>query len=81
MKQNITLSVDKELIQKAKILAARRQTSVSRMLSMEIEKLVSESEQYERARKSAFSHINSGFHLGGEIKVTREELHDRQALR
>ena len=81
MKQNITLSVDKELIQKAKILAARRQTSVSRMLSMEIEKLVSESEQYERARKSAFSHIKTGFHLGGEIKVTREELHDRQALR
>ena len=81
MKQNITLSVDKELIIKAKILAARRQTSVSRMLSLEIERLVAESEQYEKARKSAFSYIESGFHLGGEIKVTREELHDRQTIR
>ena len=81
MKQNITLSVDKELIVKAKILAAKRQTSVSRMLSREIERLVAESEQYEKARKSAFAHIESGFHLGGEINVTREELHDRQAIR
>jgi hypothetical protein len=81
MRQNITLSIEKDLIIKAKILAARRQTSVSRMLSQEVEKLVAESEQYEKARNSAFSHIKSGFHLGGEIKVTREELHDRQAIR
>ncbi len=81
MRQNITLSIDKNLILKAKILAARRQTSVSRMLSQEIERLVAESEQYEKAKKNAFSHIKSGFHLGREMKVTREELHDRQALR
>jgi hypothetical protein len=33
MKQNITLSIDKELIKNARVLAAQRQTSVSRMLS------------------------------------------------
>lgn len=81
MKQNITLSLDKDLILKAKILAARRRTSVSRMLGQEVEKLVAESELYEQARKSAFSHLLSGFHLGGEIRATREELHDRKALR
>lgn len=81
MRQNITLSIDKDLILKAKILAAKRQTSVSRMLSREIEKLVAESELYDRARKSALASIKSGFHLGGEIKVTRKDLHDRQALR
>lgn len=81
MKQNITLSIDKELLFKAKILAAKRRTSVSGMLSQEIEKLVAENERYEKSKKSAFAHIDSGFHLGGEIKVTREELHDRQDLR
>ena len=80
MKQNITLSIEKGIILKAKILAARRQTSVSRMLSQEVEKLVAESEQYEKAKKNAFSHIETGFHLGGKIKGTREELHDRQAI-
>jgi hypothetical protein len=77
MKQNITLSIEKELILKAKILAARRQTSVSRMLGQEIERLITESEQYEKARKSAISHLESGFHFGGGIIVTREELHER----
>ena len=81
MRQNITLSIERDLILKAKILAARRQTSVSRMLSREIEKLVAESEQYEKAKKSAFSNIESGFHLGGKINVTREDLHDRQSIR
>ena len=81
MKQNITLSIEKELLLKAKILAARRQTSVSRMLSQEVKRLISESEQYEKARKSAIPHLESGFHLGGKIKATREELHERQAIR
>ena len=40
MKQNITLSIDKELIRKAKILAAHRQTSVSGMLSAELRDII-----------------------------------------
>ena len=39
------------------------------------------SEQYEKARKSAISHLKSGFHLGGKIKVNREEFHERQGKR
>jgi hypothetical protein len=33
MKQNITLAVDKDLLKKARVLAAKRETSVSRLLS------------------------------------------------
>jgi hypothetical protein len=40
MKQNITLSLDKELIQKAKIMAANLQTSVSGFLSDELRKAI-----------------------------------------
>ena len=36
MKQNIALSLDKELIRKAKVMAAHRQTSISGMLSDEL---------------------------------------------
>jgi hypothetical protein len=67
MKQNITLSIDKELIKNARVLAAQRQTSVSRMLSEELQKLIEDSNKYELAKK----------HLGGEITVSREELHER----
>ena len=40
MKQNITLSIDKELIKNARVLAAQRQTSISRMLGEELQKLI-----------------------------------------
>ncbi len=77
MKQNITLSIDKELIKSARIIAAHRQTSISRMLSEELKKLVEDSNQYEKAKKKALDYINRGFHLGGDITVSREELHER----
>lgn len=77
MKQNITLSLDKELIQKARLIAIQRHTSVSRMLSQELQKIIQNSEEYERAKKSAIANLKTGFHLGGEISVSREELHER----
>ncbi len=33
MKQNITLSLDKDLIKKGKIIAAKKETSLNRLLS------------------------------------------------
>ena len=47
MKQNITLSLDKELIGKAKVMAAHRQTSISGMLSNELRKVVEKTERYQ----------------------------------
>ncbi|MDY7032209.1 MAG: DUF6364 family protein [Thermodesulfobacteriota bacterium] len=51
MKQNITLSIDKDLIRKSKIIAAQRETSVSKLLCEELEKLIQHTEQYEFAKK------------------------------
>ena len=39
MKQNITLSLEKELITKAKIIAAQKSSSVSKMLAEELRKV------------------------------------------
>jgi len=77
MKQNITLSVNKDLLRKAKILAAQKQTSISGMLSRELEKIIDDSEKYELFKRKALINIKQGFHLGGKISVSREELHER----
>jgi len=77
MKQNITLSINKDLIRKAKILAAQKQTSISGMLSQELQKIIDDSEEYELFKRKALININQGFHSGGKITVSREELHER----
>jgi len=80
-KQNITLSLDKDLIRKARHLSARKSMSVSKLLSDELERLVTESERYAQAKRSALAALKKGFHMGGRVTTTRVELHDRQGLR
>ena len=77
MKQNITLSLDKELIRKSKILAAQRETSVSKMLSDELEGLVRRYQQYQSAKRKAMADLKKGFHFGGAVTASRESLHER----
>ena len=76
-KQNLTISLDRQTIQKAKIVAARRSTSISGLLARQIELLVGEEEAYERAERQATALLDSGFHLGGVIRASRDELHER----
>jgi len=76
-KQNVTVSLSPETIRKARILAARRSTSISRLLADQLEMLTGEDEAYEKARRSAVCLMEKGFHLGGTITASREELHER----
>ena len=76
-KQNLTISLDRETIRLAKILAARRSTSISGLLARQIEILVGEEEAYERAERQALSLLDQGFHLGGVIRASRDEWHER----
>ena len=76
-KQNLTISLDRETIQKAKIIAARRSTSISGLVARQIEILIGEEEAYERAEREAMTLLEQGFHLGGVIRASREELHER----
>jgi hypothetical protein len=77
MKQNVTISLDRQTIRKAKIVAARRDTSISGLLAQQIEILVGEDEAYERAERQAVALLDEGFHLGGGAPASREELHER----
>jgi len=76
-KQNVTVSLDRQTIRKAKIIAARRSTSISGLLARQIEILVGEEEAYERAERQAMTLLDQGSHLGGVIRVSRDELHER----
>ena len=76
-KQNLTISLDRETIRQAKIVAAKRSTSISGLLARQIEVLVGEEEAYERAQRQALLLLEQGFHLGGVIRASRDELHER----
>ena len=77
MKQNITLSLEKEIIKKGKVIAARKDTSISRMLSDLLKSAVENDERYEAAKRSALQLLKKGMHLGGRITWKREDLYER----
>lgn len=81
MKQNITLSLDKELIQQIKILAARKSTSISALLSEELKRLLEKNDAYEQAKQKALESLKKGYDLGGGNYLTREEMYDRKNFR
>lgn len=77
MKQNITVALDKETIRKAKVVAAERSTSVSRLLAGEIERLVAEHDRYNEAKRSAIAELRRGYRLGGGRLPRRDEIYER----
>lgn len=81
MKQNITLSLDKELIRQIKILAAQESTSISALLSRELKRLAEKNDAYEQAKQKALESLKKGYDLGGGDYLTREEMYDRKNFR
>ena len=78
MHQNLTVRLDGATIHKAKVLAAKRSTSVSRLVADEIDRLVLEDEAYEQSRVEALADLESGFDLGsGGSLPARESIYDR----
>jgi predicted transcriptional regulator len=76
-KQNVTISLSPETIRKAKVLAARRSTSISGLLAEQIESLVGTEQAYTRSERAALALLEQGLHLGGVITASRDELHER----
>jgi metal-responsive CopG/Arc/MetJ family transcriptional regulator len=79
-KQNITLSLPKDLLVKVKVVAAERQTSVSSLLTQSLRHLVDQSDEYQRAKQRHLRALERGYDLGtqGKITITRDELHERR---
>jgi len=78
-KQNLTLSIPKALLKKAKILAARREVSLSELVREAIEERVREDSGYQKARRRHTHTLMKSFDLGtnGSLGVSREALHER----
>jgi hypothetical protein len=75
--QNLTIRLDRRTLRKAKVLAAKHNTSISQLIARQIEVLVGEDDAYERAQRQALGLLEEGFHLGGEVAATRDEWHER----
>ncbi len=76
-KQNITLRLSRETIRKARILAAHRSTSLSGLLSDEIERLAGGEDEYNQAMRRAIDRMRKGYDLGGVHAIDRDALHER----
>ena len=76
-KQNITLRLSKQTIHKARVLAAQRSTSISGLLTSQIEQLTETEDDYDRAMRDAFALMEEGFPMGEIPKLDRDALHER----
>lgn len=81
MKQNITVSMDSSLLKQAKVLAARRKISISRLLAEDLRQQVQAARDFARARRQALALLDRKFALGGKRVTDRDSLHDRSGLR
>lgn len=77
VKINITLRLDRDLLRKAKVLAAERETSVSALCAEQLEKAVRDRDSYEQAKRRALVRLERGYDLGYKPPASREELYER----
>jgi hypothetical protein len=77
--QNITLSLPEEDLREARILAARRGTSVSQLLARVLRETVERETGYDAARERSLALLREGADLGtgGRVTWSREDLHER----
>jgi len=77
--QNITLSLPEEDIREARVLAARRGTSVSQLLARMLRELVERETGYAAARERSLTRLHEGLYLGtgGQADWSRDSVHER----
>jgi Arc/MetJ-type ribon-helix-helix transcriptional regulator len=78
--QNVTLSLPKPLLKRARILAAAEDKSVSELIREALENRLSESMEYSAARERQLRALREGMDLGtkGALGISKEEMHNRE---
>ncbi len=78
-RQNVTLSLPRSLLKKARMIAVSKEKSLSELLKESLEEKVREATGYRKARQRQLKLLKKGLDLGtkGRITVSREELHAR----
>lgn len=75
-KTNLTLQLDAETILRAKVVAARRGTSISALVAKQLEELVADEERYDAAHRRALEILTAASPRGGRT-WQRDSLHER----
>lgn len=78
--RNLTLSLPDELVRKAKVLAAQRDTSVSTLVGELLTRELDgdKDDDYEAAWAAEVVAMKAGLLRVGPITWTRDDLHDRR---
>jgi hypothetical protein len=77
--RNITITLDEDLAQWARIEAARSDTSVSRFLANILKERMMQQDNYEAAKRRALA--RKPFLKTDGRYLSREQVHDRERLR
>lgn len=79
--KNITITLDDETAARARVEAAERNLSLSRYIGEVLREQMRGHDEYERAMRRFLARKPLPMRAPGERLATREELHDRAALR
>jgi hypothetical protein len=77
--KNVTVTLKEDVARWARIEAAQRDSSVSRLISEMLEEKMEQQDSYERAMRRALA--RKPFLSTDGIYLSREEVHDRTRLR
>jgi plasmid stability protein len=75
-KTNLTVQLDDGIVRRARVVAAKRGTSVSALVARQLTDLVAEDDRYEQAAARA-RELLAAAKSHGERTWHRDELHDR----
>jgi hypothetical protein len=75
-RRNVTLQLEEDIIRRAKVIAARRGTSVSGLMAQELEELVARDARYVEAGRRAREIMARSVPRGGR-SWRRDDLYDR----
>jgi hypothetical protein len=79
--RNITITLDEETARWARVEAARRDTSVSRLIASLLREHMTGEDEYEAARRRYFAQEPRVHRAPGQRYPSREELHERTRVR
>lgn len=71
---NLTVQLDEDVIKRARVVAAKRGTSVSALVARELKQLVAQDERYEAAHQRAVELMRKAKPLGGR-NWTRDDIY------
>ena len=79
--KNVTITLDEQTAAWIRVYAARHNTSVSRIVGELLHERMREGKEYEQAMRRFLAKPPLAFRWKGGRRPTRDELHDRDALR